>query len=214
MNGEICINSNMDTDKMKKKQQGYGRFFITFVIVLGLFITYPFITSFVYIGTRLFGVPVSYLAGGIVGNLYVPLLAILGGMLLFIAVKFIYLNLFINKKLLNVEVKLPKLHFKEVLFIMFLVAGAALLVFKSLNTEWNLIQDIPHLAHSDFGVIEGTVVLYEVSHGDDSETKMMVNGMKMDGGFEYKEEVVEKAKYHVEFLPHSRYVVKYHRILN
>ena len=179
---------------------------------MGLFITYPFITAFVYIGTRFFGAPVSYLAGGIVGDLYVPLLAITGGMLFFIAAKFIYLNIAINKKLINVEVKLPKIHFKEILFIMFLVLGTISLVFNSLITEWNLIQDVPHLVHSDFSIIEGTVTLYEVSHGDTDETKMMVNGMKMDGGFEYKEEVEENVKYRVEYLPHSRYVVKYQRI--
>lgn len=157
--------------------------------------------------------PVSYLAGGIVGNLYTPLLAILVGMILFIAIKFIYLNKYINKKLLDTEVKLPNFRFKEILVILFLVVAAVGFVFNSLITEWNLIQDIPHLAHSDFAVVEGEITIYEVSHGDIDEDRMMINGIKMDGGFEYSEKLVDNAKYKVEYLPHSKYVVRYHRIL-
>lgn len=185
---------------------------LAFIIVLSLFITYPFITSFVYMVTRLFGEPVSYLAGGIVGNLYVPLLVILGEMLLFIAIKFIYLNLFINKTLLDVDVKLPKLPSKKILVLLIFVASVIWLVYNSLITEWNLIQDIPHLMHSDFAITEGEVILYEVSHGDIDETLMNVNGIKMEGGNVHGEELVDNAKYHVEYLPHSKYVVEYHRI--
>jgi len=185
---------------------------IAFVIILILFIVYPFITSFVYIGTSFFGVPVSYLAGGIVGNLYAPLLAVLGCMLLYIAVKFIYLNLSINKKILDADVALPKLRFKKILVILIFMGSAVVFLFSTMETEWNMILDIPHLAYSDFATTDGTVSLYEVSHGDTYETKMIVNGIKMDGGFAYGEEPVEGEKYHVEYLPHSRYVVKYQRI--
>ncbi|WP_077360230.1 hypothetical protein [Clostridium saccharoperbutylacetonicum] len=93
---------------------------LAFIIALSLFITSPFITGFVYMVTRLFGEPASYLASGIVENLYVPLLVIWGEMLLFIAIKFIYLNLFINKTLLDIDVKLPKLHFKKILVLLIL----------------------------------------------------------------------------------------------
>jgi hypothetical protein len=185
---------------------------IKFVILLVIVITYPFITAIVYIGTRFISVPVSYLAGGMVGNLYVPLIAILVGMIFFIAIKCIYLNLYINKKLLDVEVKRTKLTFKEILVILCLVVAGVGLVFNSLTMEWNLIQDIPHLAHSDFAVAEGEITLYEISHGDTSETRMMIDGIKMDGGFEYEEQLVDHAKYYVEYLPHSKYVVRYHRI--
>lgn len=208
----ICISSNIDKRNLKIKVKRYGRFLGVFVILICLFVVYPLITSFVYIGTRFLGEPVSYLAGGIVGNLYVPLITVLGVMVLFIMVKFIYLNLFINKKLLNIEVKLSNLRFKEALVILILVMASVGLVFNSLIAEWNLIQDVPHLVDSNFAVEEGIITLYEVSHGDVSETLMKVNGIKMDGGIACKEELIDNAKYYVEYLPHSKYVVNYHRI--
>lgn len=66
---------------------------------------------------------------------------------------------------------------------------------------------------SNFAAEDGIITLYEVSHGDVSEILIKVNGIKMDGGIAYNGELIDNEKYHVEYLPHSKYVVNYHRIL-
>lgn len=210
MEGEMYININ--TDKIIKQLWGYGRFLLLVVIALALVVIYPFITSFVYIGARLFGQPISYLAGGLVANLYAPLLAAFVVMSILIMVRFFYLNVFINKNLLGVEAAPPKVRFKGILVVVIFVVVAVHVVCKSLLAEWNLVQDIPHLAHADFATAEGIVHLYTVPHDLTEETKIQINGIRMEGGIVDGETLVDGATYHIEYLPHSQYVVKYHRV--
>lgn len=186
-----------------------------FIILIFLFITFPFITSFVYIVTLIFGEPVSYIAGGIVSNFYIPILAILGFMTFWIMFKFFILNLFINKAVLGYsEIKHPKFLFNKFFVLLIGLIVVLLFSFNSIRKVTNLTLDIQNLSTSNFSKMEGTLQIYEVTYDITTYTYMKIDGLKFEGGYAKGEELVDGEKYQVEYLPHSLYVVKYHRLAN
>lgn len=215
--GGFCINAQNAVSNVKRKIYKYAALVFVFVIGIALFLMFPFIVPLVYMVTLVFGEPVSYIAGGIVSNLYIPLMVVLIMILIYFAVKFIFLNLALNKAVFGDSIlqlakpPLTRAYLKSALITLVGFGFVVVFAFHSMLNIFNLVLDIQNLASSDFAKMDGTLTLYEVSYDTSTRTFMQINGTRFEGGFSHGGELVEGEKYHVEYLPHSKYVVKYRR---
>lgn len=69
----------------------------------------------------------------------------------------------------------------------------------------NTIMDIPHIINHEYIGIDGIVKIVD---GGDAPSYVMVDDLRFDEGFAYDPDFVDGNKTHVEYLPHSKYIVK------
>jgi len=116
---------------------------------------------------------------------------------------------------LKFETKLAfktKLDFKNIIIATFFLALMVYITFSSFKNLGNLIMDIGIIATADYAKEDGILELYEAPVGDDTQTFMEINGIKFSGGNALLGELVAGDYYHVEYLPHTKYVAKYTKI--
>jgi len=109
---------------------------------------------------------------------------------IFSALKLKYKNQLFKKALLLVII--------SVMFISFLV--------KVNRRTINTILDIPHSINHEYLEIDGVVYIHNAM---DSPNFVMVDNIRFDDGYVYDSAVVDGNIYHVEYLPHSKFIVKF-----
>lgn len=78
----------------------------------------------------------------------------------------------------------------------------------------NYIKDIPNVINSDYKVAEGNLTSYYVGGGSTKKgkgTRFVINGIEFYTTMRYNGFLVVGDKYRVEYLPHSKTVMKLYR---
>jgi len=175
---------------------------ITLIIVIVLMIMIPIISGFAYLGLVVFGQHIAYIACQIILNLYGPLIIIVIIMILPTVFHVIAV-------VSSVDKKIHKPYFKNMMITVFVLIIGVYITFHSFHNLYNLILDIGSVATSNYAKTEGVLELYEIPNGEDTATRMKINEIKFEGGNVQADELIVGDYYKVEYLPHSRFVVKY-----
>jgi hypothetical protein len=99
-------------------------------------------------------------------------------------------------KTYSVIYKLP-IEKKQIRYLLILPCFFIAFFLFSFNCLWtigNLALDISNLSTGHFAKADGILTTYEVRHDDTYETRIMINGIKYDGGFAYSNALTEGAK--------------------
>lgn len=196
-------NFKMDTEIRRKKQIArIVRPICTLIVSLVLMLTIPILSGVIALPFFIIGQPEAYIVSRLIQNLYGPLIIIiLGTVLKWISPSFLIVC--------ARGAKIHKFNFKNILIAFFMIALVTSITYNSFKNYIDLILDIGIVATSNYSQVDGKLKLYEASVGDDDQTFMEVNGIKFSGGNAKLGDLKEGDYYHVEYLPHTKYVVKY-----
>lgn len=197
-----------NTNQMNKGLSEFKNFVITVILIIFTMIIIPFTPLFLMPLGLLIGEPKAYIIQNILYNSYVPLSLILIFMLSKIFFRFLQLG---NK----VSVGFPSIVFiKEslkpgIIFLMLLV-GIISFSITTLRNITNLLLDIPSAINCEYAQTDGVLKFIPSGRADDDIDIAVINGLRFDGGyaFYYRDKLLEGKSYHVEYLPHSKHIVK------
>jgi len=229
-----------ERDENTRKINRIIRPIATLIIATVLALMIPILSGVVALPFFLIGQPEAYIVSRIIQNLYGPIIVIVVITLLQSA--YYMFSAARNRKQveknrdqntdnnadnntdksklgfgykLKFETKLAfktKLDFKNIIIATFFLALMVYITFSSFKNLGNLIMDIGIIATADYAKEDGILELYEAPVGDDTQTFMEINGIKFSGGNALLGELVAGDYYHVEYLPHTKYVAKYKRV--
>jgi len=229
-----------ERDENTRKINRIIRPIATLIIATVLALMIPILSGVVALPFFLIGQPEAYIVSRIIQNLYGPIIVIVVITLLQSA--YYMFSAARNRKQveknrdqntdnnadnntdksklgfgykLKFETKLAfktKLDFKNIIIATFFLALMVYITFSSFKNLGNLIMDIGIIATADYAKEDGILELYEAPVGDDTQTFMEINGIKFSGGNALLGELVAGDYYHVEYLPHTKYVAKYTKI--
>ncbi|MBP2652731.1 MAG: hypothetical protein H6Q73_300 [Firmicutes bacterium] len=210
----------LDINKFKKGLFEFRNFVIVFILIIFIMIIIPFTPLVLVFFIFIIGEPTTYIIQNIIYNLYGSLLLILLFMLLivFFRIQGLIYNFNVGIKYIALNKALLK---QMVIFLvaLFLILMFSVTSFKNLN---NLIADIPHSVQHDYAKMDGVLKLVPskcVKESDD----VMINGIQFEGGISHfnneksfeegfrgsiHRNFFEGKLYHVEYLPHSKYIVR------
>lgn len=200
----ISIKNDLEKDIQKKVKQ-FLRPLIGIVFSFAFMILIPILVQVVRLITLPFGETVSYIVCEIITSLSVPNLAFMIIMIIVLMVRFISINIKLGGRIGKPALS----HTKYVLLLLIVIVSVFYFSFTSILHIVDLVMDVPHVAAADYLVAEGPLKVFEENHGDSTDYHMNVNGIMFAGRYSYSEKLDEGCKYHIEYLPHSKYVVKF-----
>lgn len=95
---------------------------------------------------------------------------------------------------------------QKVAMVFFIIGSIAFILFKGSEKTINTIRDIPHLIKHDYLSIDGVV---EIQDNDEGYNYVKVGDTHFNEGYAFESGITNGKKYHVEYLPHSRYIVDF-----
>jgi len=95
---------------------------------------------------------------------------------------------------------------QRIAMIFLIICSITFVLFKGSEKTVNTIRDIPHLIKNDYISIDGII---EIKDDTDGTGYVRVDDTYFYEGFAYEPGVINGNKYHVEYLPHSKYIVNF-----
>ena len=203
INTQNINTKNININHISSKQiNRIVRPIITLIIAGVLLLMLPILSGVVAIPFFIFGQHIAYIVSRFIQNLYGPLIVII----LIAILPTIFRIIF---ALRTNGIKTYKFSLKNAVITLVMLVFGVYMTFQSFQNIANLVLDIGVVATSEYAKTDGKLILYEATIGDDVQTFMEINGIQFSGGNVLAGDLVEGDYYQVEYLPHSKYVVKY-----
>jgi len=197
-----------NTNQINKGLSEFKNFVITVILIIFTMIIIPFTPLFLMPLSLLIGEPKVYIIQNILYNSYVPLSMVLVVMFLKNFFRFLRLG---NKVGVGFpSIVLTKESFKSGIIFLMLLVGIIAFSITPLRNITNLLLDIPSAIYCDYAQMDGVLKFIPSGRADDDVDIVVINGLHFTGGyaFYYRDKLLESKSYHVEYLPHSRHIVK------
>lgn len=200
------VNTDNRGIKITNRMNRVARPIIILITSLVLMLMIPVLSGLAAIPFLVMGQQVAaYIACRLIQNLYGPII-----MVVFIAI-FPFICSFVFS-LRTKGVHLDKASLKRKAIMLFTLTLCICMTYNSFKNIANLILDIGVIAESNYAEEDGRLELYDVTYGDNDSTFIKINDIKFEGGNVQAGVLIEGDHYHVEYLPHTKYVVKYKHI--
>jgi len=194
---------NLNINHVSSKQINRIVWSISTLIIAGvLLLMLPILSGVVAIPFFIFGQHIAYIVSRLIQNLYGPLIVIILITILPSVFRIIF-------ALRTKGIKTYKFSLKNTVITLVMLVFGIYMTLQSFKNIANLVLDIGVVATSEYAKTDGNLILYEATIGDDVQTFMEINGIQFSGGNVLAGDLVEGDYYQVEYLPHSKYVVKY-----
>ncbi len=176
--------------------------FLIFILLVLVFIGAMFSGLLVII----IGPIYTYMIRSLIMGLIVPLCIIfIIAFLLKIFAAFFQTNLLNIIK--NYSAQFPSKAMKQTAVIIIACVFAVFFLAGQTQKTFNVVIDIPNVINHQYGSIDGIVEI-QTDTGDNSPF-VLVDNITFNEGFVFKPGIINGKRYHVEYLPHTRYIVDF-----